>query len=235
MSNQIGNITLQSTNVVLNGRAILNDVSFKAHAGDVHCIIGPNGSGKSTLLRVLAGDIRVDGLSYDNINVSSMTAAQLASHRSVMRPTVRPDFPYSVFDVVSWSLLGSADATQDGAVRSGHIREALSQGGIADLAARPVTQLSTGQLTKVNIASVLLQNASIVFAVEPKEALDPVARIEAWQLLTSQTFTAVIATHSLDLVMQFATHVTAIKDGHILYSRPKNELTMDELKSTYLP
>jgi len=235
MSDQTGNITLQVTSVVLNGRTILNDVSFKAHAGDVHCIIGPNGSGKSTLLRVLAGDTRVDGLTYDNFNVSTLTTAQLARHRSVMRPTVRPDFPYSVFDVVSWSLLGSADSIQDGVVRRGHILEALSQGGIADLAARPVTQLSTGQLTKVNIASVLLQNASIVFADEPEAALDPVARVEAWQLLTSQAFTSVIATHSLDLVMQFATQVTAIKDGHILYSRPKNELTMDELKSTYLP
>jgi ABC-type hemin transport system ATPase subunit len=59
MSNQTGNITLGSTSVILNERKILNDVSFKANAGEVHCIIGPNGSGKSTLLRVLAGDINV--------------------------------------------------------------------------------------------------------------------------------------------------------------------------------
>jgi iron complex transport system ATP-binding protein len=162
-----------------------------------------------------------------------MPSAQRAQLRSVVRPTVRPDFPYSVFDVVSWSLLGSAKFNKDGVARREHILETLTQVGIADLAARPVNQLTTGQLTKVNIASVLIQNASIVFADEPEAALDPVARVEAWELLTAQKFTAVIATHSLDLLMQFATHVTAIRDGHILYSRPKTELTMDELKSTY--
>ena len=67
MSNQTGNITLDSTSVILNERNILNDASFKANAGDVHCIIGPNGSGKSTLLRVLAGDIDVEGLTYEEV------------------------------------------------------------------------------------------------------------------------------------------------------------------------
>jgi iron complex transport system ATP-binding protein len=234
MSNQTGNITLGSTGVILNEREILNDVSFKANAGEVHCIIGPNGSGKSTLLRVLAGDIKVDGLTYGNVNVPALSTVQLARNRSVLRPTVRPDFPYSVFDVVSWSLLGSAKANKDGVARREHILETLTQVGIAELASRPVTQLSTGQLTKVNIASVLLQNASIVFADEPEAALDPVARVEAWELLTAQKFTTVIATHSLDLVMQFATHVTAIKSGQILYSRATSDLTIDELKSTYL-
>jgi len=234
MSNQTGNITLGSTSVILNERKILNDVSFKANAGDVHCIIGPNGSGKSTLLRVLAGDIYVEGLTYGNINVKTMPSAQRAQLRSVVRPTVRPDFPYSVFDVVSWSLLGSAKANRDGVARREHILETLTQVGIAELAGRPVTQLSTGQLTKVNIASVLLQNASIVFADEPEAVLDPVARVEAWELLTAQKFTTVIATHSLDLVMQFATHITAIKSGQILYSRATSDLTIDELKSTYL-
>ena len=234
MSDQTGHITLGSTSVILNGRKILNDVSFRTNAGDVHCIIGPNGSGKSTLLRVLAGDIRVDSLIYDNITVSTLNVAHLARHRSVMRSTVRPDFPYSVFDVVSWSLMESVDAIKEGVDRSKQALKALSQVGLADLASRPVTQLSTGQLAKVNIASVLLQRASFCFADEPEAVLDPIARVEAWELLTAHKCTTVIATHSLDLVMQFATHVTAIKDGHILYSRPKNELTIDELKSTYL-
>jgi iron complex transport system ATP-binding protein len=234
MSKVSGRIALQPTTVILNGRTILTDVAFEAGAGNVHCVIGPNGSGKSTLLRVLAGDVQVDGLTYDTFKVNALNPAQRAQYRSVMRANVRPDFSYSVFDVVSWSLFGdSASALGFEAIKD-RVRESLSQAGIADLAERPVTQLSTGQLTKVNIAAVLLQNASIIFADEPDAALDPVARVEAWQTLTSGPATAVIATHSLDLVHEFATHVTAIKAGRILYSRPIGELSLDELKSVYV-
>jgi ABC-type cobalamin/Fe3+-siderophores transport system ATPase subunit len=257
MSNFGSRITLGSTNVALNGRPILQDVEFEAGAGDVHCIIGPNGSGKSTLLRVLTGDIDVDGLSYDDINVRNLTPSRRAEYRSVLRPSVRPDFPYSVADVVSWSQLRDAGSNQAGDARSNQagdarsnqagitgsnqagitgsntVRDTLTRVGILDLVDRPITQLSTGQLTKVNIASVLVQEATIVFADEPEAALDPVARVEAWRLLTAEDFTSVIATHSLDLVLEFATHVTAIQNGRVIYTRPASELTMGDLKAVY--
>jgi len=233
MSNPTGHIALEPTNVVLNGRAILNEVSFEANAGDVHCVIGPNGSGKSTLLRVLAGDIPAEKLTVDGISMKQLSTSERARHRSVLRPTIRPDFPYSVFDVVSWALLGSKDSDQNAVSR--RVQEALSQVGIADLAQRPVNQLSTGQITKVNIASVVLQKAGIVLADEPEAALDPVARVEAWSHLTTGDFTTVIATHSLDLVQEFGTRVTAIKNGRIQFSGPLAQLTISDLSSVYLP
>jgi len=233
MSEIRGTIALPATNVVLNGRAILNEVAFEANAGDVHCVIGPNGSGKSTLLRVLAGDIPTEKLTVDGINMKKLSTSERARHRSVLRATIRPDFPYSVFDVVSWALLGSKDSDQNAASRRVH--EALNQVGIAELAQRPVNQLSTGQITKVNIASVVLQKAGIVLADEPEAALDPVARVEAWRHLTAGDFTTVIATHSLDLVQEFGTHVTAIKNGRIQFSGPLAQLTISDLSSVYLP
>jgi ABC-type cobalamin/Fe3+-siderophores transport system ATPase subunit len=229
MSDLRGHIKLEPTSVRLNGQVILHDVTFEANAGDVHCVIGPNGSGKSTLLRVLAGDLVVEALTIGGNNLQSLTASERAHHRSVLRSTARPDFPYSVFDVVSWALLSKPETAQT----KNHVTDVLERVGIADLADRPVTQLSTGQLTKVNIASTLLQDAGIVLADEPEAALDAVARVEVWEELTKGHFTAIIATHSLDLVQQFATHVTAIKHGLIAFSCLAKDLSRDDLQAVY--
>lgn len=233
MNNARGHIHLASTNVELNRRAILHDVMFHANPGDVHCVIGANGSGKSTLLRVLSGDIPVKGLMLNETDMNDLSISERARIRSVLRPSVRPDFPYLVSDIVAWALLRTRSPQPEKGSTSDQVLTVLGTVGIAELADRPVTQLSTGQLTKVNIASVLLQNAGIVFADEPEAALDPVARIDAWNHLTSGDFTAVIATHSLDLVMQFATHITAVKAGRVVFTAQRQEVTIEDLQKIY--
>ena len=39
-----------------DGRALLNDVSFRVGDGSTVALIGPNGAGKTTLLRLICGD-----------------------------------------------------------------------------------------------------------------------------------------------------------------------------------
>ncbi len=42
-------------------RAVVEDVSLEAQAGECVAIVGPNGCGKSTLLRLLLGELREGG------------------------------------------------------------------------------------------------------------------------------------------------------------------------------
>jgi Fe-S cluster assembly ATP-binding protein len=48
-------LDIQDLHVSVEGKQILNGLTLKVAAGEVHAIMGPNGSGKSTLANVLAG------------------------------------------------------------------------------------------------------------------------------------------------------------------------------------
>ena len=51
------NFILSMENIVKTfpGVTALNDVTFRAKAGEIHALVGENGAGKSTLMKVLAG------------------------------------------------------------------------------------------------------------------------------------------------------------------------------------
>ena len=48
-------LRVENVSVRRGGRALLDSVSFAAHAGEVLGVIGPNGAGKTTLFEIVAG------------------------------------------------------------------------------------------------------------------------------------------------------------------------------------
>jgi Fe-S cluster assembly ATP-binding protein len=48
-------LDIQDLHVTVDGKAILNGLTLRVGAGEIHAIMGPNGSGKSTLAYILAG------------------------------------------------------------------------------------------------------------------------------------------------------------------------------------
>ena len=48
-------LNIQQLSGGYGNEAVINDVSFQVHKGELFGIIGPNGSGKTTLLKMMSG------------------------------------------------------------------------------------------------------------------------------------------------------------------------------------
>lgn len=221
-------------------KKIFNQLSFSVVKGEIISLIGPNGCGKSTLLRLLRGQLKVvqGEISWDNIPVDDITAKTMARKVAVVPQSTHIDFPYRVIDVVSMGryphrknlLSFSGNADKDA------VNRALAVTDIVNLAERPVTQLSGGELQRVFLARALAQSADVLFLDEATSHLDIDHRLEFSKLLLrlnrDQGTTIVQISHDLDLAAAISQRILLLtEDGEIAaLGSPKDVMTADNLK-----
>ncbi|MGQ0530996.1 MAG: heme ABC transporter ATP-binding protein [Panacagrimonas sp.] len=211
---------------VLGGRSRLSGVDLDIHPGEVLAVLGPNGAGKSSLLRCLSADlVTVEGsVELNGRPLSQWSALQLAQQRAVLPQAGLLQFPFVVRDVVG---LGRYPWQPESAARSGVIVEAAMQRtGIAMLADRIYTHLSTGERARVQFARVLTQIWEATSATpryllldEPTASLDLAHQHEL--LAMTRCFAAsgvgvVMVVHDLNLALLYADRCLLLRNGRAL-------------------
>lgn len=182
-------VTVKPDAVLLEDISAVLDVPTTA-------IIGENGSGKSTLAKVLAGLIDYTGSAKINDVEIATGRKQLATRvgmiianaaAQVIMPTVAEDIALS---------LRHLPKTQ----RQDRLATVLAKHDLTEFADRPALSLSSGQLQRLALASVLATNPDVLIADEPTTMLDArYAKLVANQLFASPDRQLVLITHDLDL------------------------------------
>lgn len=178
----------------------LRDVSTSLDRGELVALIGPNGAGKTTLLRALAGLVPARG----EVCLGAGTARPVRVAYVAQRLGFDPAFPITAGRLVGTGRRGFTGrwrplrATDRAAVRG-----ALHRVGLPDLGARPIAELSGGQLQRVVLARALAQEADVLLLDEPLSAVDHPTCDELLGLLRSLCDagrTVLLSTHDLGLV-----------------------------------
>ncbi len=209
-------IELENVTVTVSPDAVLlDDVSATLDAPTT-AIIGENGSGKSTLAKVLAGLIDYTGSTKINdIEVATgrkelagrvgMIIANAAAQ--VIMPTVAED--------VGLSLRHLPKNQRQTALNS-----VLEEHNLTELADRPALSLSSGQLQRLALASVLATNPDVLIADEPTTMLDArYAKLVSNQLFASTDRQLVLITHDLELAAR-CDDVLWVHDAKIAHRGP---------------
>lgn len=147
----------------------VDNVSFEVYPCEIVGIVGPNGAGKTTIIHMLlglttpnAGVIKIFGLDFDDHREKILGEVNFSSTYTSM--------PYSLtvrenLKVFGWLYhVKHSDAKID---------ELLEVFEIADTRKMQVRNLSTGQLTRLNLAKALINDPRVLFLDEPTASLDP--------------------------------------------------------------
>jgi ABC-type sugar transport system ATPase subunit len=217
------------------GAHALRGASIEVRAGEIHGLIGENGSGKSTLLGILSGQTLADSgriqlggkpLKHGDrrtlrrqvavVTQELSLAPDLTVAENIMMARDKPRRWYGI----NWRDLNARAA------------EALARLDLDINPETPLRNLRIDQQQLVEIAKAVQLRHPILVLDEPTSSLtdDAVAALAAtMRRLRDSDVAIVFVSHRLDEFFSLADHVTVLRDGRRVASRPICEYTRESL------
>ncbi len=201
---------------------VLLDVSFQVRAGDKIGLVGPNGCGKTTLLNILAGR---DESEKGSIEKSSDTTIgyleqrpEVVEGRTVLEEAKLALAPLIKLqheaEEIAHRLAEATDETEHNrlAARYDRIHESLMRhdayhldhriekilhgvGFLDEELSKPVSALSGGELNRLSLARLLLEEPDIMLLDEPSNHLDLLATEWLEEFLKNTTAAVILVSH----------------------------------------
>lgn len=201
----------------------LCSVDLQIPAGAFFALLGPNGAGKTTLLRLLCGRFsKFSGSLAVDEPLRNIDGFLDAHKYGVLleNPGVYPKL--SIEEYLSYFAgfygMGENACLPGGAARA-RVEMLASRLELPDLKNR-MGALSLGNRQKVQVIRAMLPNPKLLILDEPVANLDPMSREMVWALVEEwrreEGGTAIVCSHILAEMEQYASHYAIIDGGRIL-------------------
>ena len=212
----------------------LDNVSLTLYPGEIHALVGENGAGKSTLIKVATGVYQPD---YGEIWVNgkrvqirnSQEAQALGIAAIYQEPMVFPDLSVAenIFishrdrgPFVNWrKMYEDAEAI-------------LAKLGVNLDVRVPARGLSLAAQQTVEIAKAISLNVCTLIMDEPTSSLSAHEVSQLFCLVSTlrdQGVAILFIGHRLEEVLSIADRVSVLRDGKLISSRPRGEVTIEQV------
>jgi osmoprotectant transport system ATP-binding protein len=221
-------VEFRSAAYAINGRALIEEVSFDVNAGETIVLLGRSGSGKTTTLKLInrlleptSGEVLVE-----RKRTTDWDAIRLRRRIGYVIQDVGLFPHFSVARNVS--LVPSLEAWPQDRIE-GRVNEMLSLVGLdpGRFASRFPRALSGGQRQRVGVARALAADPSILLLDEPFGALDPITRSEMQKefraLQGRLGKTMIFVTHDMREAFILGDRIGLMKDGRLIALVPAEE------------
>ena len=208
--------TLQASRIscMLDGRQILENVTFSAQSGRILAIAGPNGAGKSTLCRTITG-------LYRSMGTVQINGEYLKRKRRTQKSFfVQQDADYQLYapTAVDEFLIGKKESP---GLRQAALAR-LYEMGLEPFASRHPASLSGGQKQRLLLALAAESGRNLLVFDEPTSGLDGYnmrLTVKLLRQLAAEGKCLLLITHDMDLIAAAADCVLYMEQGKVRYHR----------------
>lgn len=229
-------IEVKNLTMKYDARVVIDNLSFSMADGEYIAVLGENGSGKSTLAKAIVGlaEPASGSVRHDFKRGDVGYLPQLRD---------RTSFPATVSEVVLSGTLGASAKPFYSRTDKNAAADAMARLGISELAKRPFSELSGGQMRRVLIARTLCAGRRLLILDEPTAGLDPVASAELYELLAGINKNGVgvlIISHDTGAALRYADRILHLgihadgDDAHCYFFGTPDEYASSEAGRRYI-
>lgn len=214
-------LEVRGLSVRIDGRAIIENLSFEVKRQEYLTVIGPNGSGKTTLFRALIGMLQYQGeIRWAQGIKVGFVPQKLDLERNV---------PLSLGDFLK---------SKTGGVIKNDLYEYLRMVNLSlSLLIQPLGSLSGGEFQRALVAFALMGNTNMLLFDEPTAGIDKPSEEQIFETLhrlqDEKGLTIITISHDLDIVNRYADKVLCLNKRNICFGTPEEALRTKTLAELY--
>ncbi len=227
-------ISLRNVGICYDGCVALEDVNLDIYNDDLIGIIGPNGGGKTSLVKAIMGNIPHSGEIKIDDSLRRRNHYKIGYMPQVSEFDMR--FPISLEEVVLsglqsekgfWGRYNAADRR--------HAHELLDKMGIADLAQRPIGEVSGGQMQRALLCRAIIAEPRLLILDEPTNFVDNRFEYEFYNMVKglSEHMAIMIVSHDLGTITSVVKSIICV--NRTVHRHNSNTLTAEQLENYNCP
>lgn len=227
-------VSIRNLSVSYDNIEALSDVNLDIYEDDFVGIIGPNGGGKSTLVKAIMGSLNHKGeISFAD------TLHKGRSLRIGYMPQVSDfdtRFPISILEVALSGLQSKRGFLNRYTQSDKELaRQTLDRMGIADLADRPIGEVSGGQLQRALLCRAIISEPKLLILDEPTNFVDNRFEFEFYRIVKelSNHMAIVMVSHDLGTISSLVKSIICV--NQTVHRHNSNILTAEQLENYNCP
>jgi ABC-2 type transport system ATP-binding protein len=196
----------------------VDNISFSVQSGEIIGLLGPNGAGKSTTINMILGILK------PTTGTVEVFGKNMATHRSVISKETNfaAVYAHMPLNLTVWQNLYIFGLLYGVKHLKNRIKTLLHEFDLEQFINKKAGLLSSGELSRLNLAKAVINNPRLLLLDEPTASLDPHIAQQIRGLIreyVEKTRTAVLWTsHNMREIEEVCDHVMFLSHGSILLS-----------------
>jgi zinc transport system ATP-binding protein len=227
-------ISLRNVGVSYEGHAALEGVNLDIYDDDFIGIIGPNGGGKSSLVKAIMGAVEHGG----EIEISDILRKSNHYKIGYMPQVSQFDmrFPISIEEVVLSGLQTEKGFFGRYTAKDKELaHKTLEKMGIAELASRPIGEVSGGEMQRALLCRAIISEPKLLILDEPTNFVDNSFEREFYAMVQelSHNMAVMIVSHDLGTITSVVKSIVCVNRS--AHRHDSNVLTEEQLRNYNCP